>query len=206
MKEAMEAKHEDEEDLRIAIVSAILMAAVASGGAAANAVDESDDSEDTGVENGEMAPLLADVGQNSALAGLAVVAQNVLLVAPGGAVGVRHCWPCFWDRPECRVLELEPAVGRWLAATRLQTNYSNWFREDEDWLWKAHCIIFRYDGTRKNKRVKRRLGFKKNIFLKQCYWFFKIKLKNTYFTSEFLSFIYSPLLKVFSKLKSYFEK
>lgn len=48
--------------LRIAIVSVILMAgAVASGGAAANAIDNSDDCEGTRVENGEMPPLFADV-------------------------------------------------------------------------------------------------------------------------------------------------
>lgn len=54
------------------MVSVMLM--VASGGAAAYAIDDSDDCENTRIENGEMPPFLANVGQNSALAGLAIVA------------------------------------------------------------------------------------------------------------------------------------
>lgn len=51
--------------LRIATVSAVPIAgAVASGGAAANAIDEGDDGESARVEYGEMPPLLANVGQN----------------------------------------------------------------------------------------------------------------------------------------------
>lgn len=111
---------------------------VVSGGAAADAIDDSDDYEGTRVENGKTPPFLADVDQNSALAGLAIVAQSILIVAPGGAVAVRHRRPCFRDYPECGVLELEPAVGRWLATARLQNN-SNWFRQD--W-WSSENSIY----------------------------------------------------------------
>lgn len=68
--DAWNQKHK--EYLRIAMVSVMLM--VGSGGAAAYAIDDSDDCENTRIENGEMPPFLANVGQNSALAGLAIVA------------------------------------------------------------------------------------------------------------------------------------
>lgn len=47
---------------------------VASCGAAADAIDDGDDCKNTRVENGETPPFLADVSQNSTLAGLAIVA------------------------------------------------------------------------------------------------------------------------------------
>lgn len=61
-----------EKELRITIVSVTFM--VAFCGAAADAIDYGDDCKNTRVENGETSPFLADVSQNSTLAGLAIVA------------------------------------------------------------------------------------------------------------------------------------
>lgn len=93
-------------------------------GAAADAVDDSDEGKNTAVENGEISPLLPYVRQHSSFARIAPVAPRLLLVAPFSAIALsrRTHRPRFRHRPERRILELESTLRRRLTAPGLHQN------------------------------------------------------------------------------------
>lgn len=92
---------------------------VAPESTASNGVDNDDEREDEGVEDGQFLPLFPDVFQHRRLARHAVEAQLRLDVAPRLAVRVRHRRPFLRHRPVGGVVEFKAAVIGWLAATRL---------------------------------------------------------------------------------------
>lgn len=57
-------------------------------GAAADGVDDDEEDEEDDVEDGDLLPLVLDVGNDAGLAGAAVVAEGRLIVVPRLAVGV----------------------------------------------------------------------------------------------------------------------
>lgn len=97
----------------------IVVRTVVLGGTAPDAVDEEDDDDDADVEHQQHPPLPLDAGQEPGLARVAVVAQGLRIVAPLAAVTVGHPRRPRAQRPVGHVLELEPAVARRFAATRL---------------------------------------------------------------------------------------
>lgn len=95
-------------------------------GTAAKRVDQNDDNQKTHIENGNMPPLLPNVEQHSLFASITLIAKLRLNVAPGLAVSVvpgSHSG--FWGHPPRRVLELEPTIFWWLAASRLRRKKEN---------------------------------------------------------------------------------
>lgn len=89
---------------------------IVSRGTAAHAVDDDHEADQAGVGDEEGPPLLLYVSKEACLAGVAVVAQYVLLVAPSLAVTVGHGGSQLGDCPVGRILEVEPTLDWRLAA------------------------------------------------------------------------------------------
>lgn len=107
------------DDAYLRMMSRALVVLVIPGGIASNTIYDGDDNEHAAVENGEVPPSFPYIYQHSGFAGLAVVAQLRLLVAPRSAVTVRHRRPRPRHFPHRRVLVHQPTVRRWLTTTRL---------------------------------------------------------------------------------------
>ena len=84
-------------------------------GAAADDVDPDEDDGGNDERDVGLAPLIAQVAQQPRLAGVAVVAELALVVAPEGAVHVRH--GVTRVDPQCRVHVPIATYRRWFAAS-----------------------------------------------------------------------------------------
>lgn len=104
---------------QLAGARATAVGAIVGDGAASEEVDDDDEEEEGGVEDGEHPPLAPHGGQHPSLAGVAVVAEPLRLVAPGGAVGVVGGGPSPGGLPQGGVDHGEAAVHGGLAAAGL---------------------------------------------------------------------------------------
>lgn len=103
------------------MASLVLMISVAvvPESAAADGVDDDDEDDDGDVDESQHPPLSPYVVQHCLLTRVAIHAQLFLPIAPCFAIRVGYFWTRFRRCPVGRVVELEPAVGWWLATTRL---------------------------------------------------------------------------------------
>lgn len=90
----------------------------------ADDVEDDEDDEDDDVDDGDLPPALLDAGQHPGLAGVAVVAERALIIAPFHAVRVDQHGPAGAHVPHRLVHVRETARRRRLAATRLPPIHS----------------------------------------------------------------------------------
>lgn len=65
-----------------------IVAPVVPQSTATDRVDDDEENEDDYVEDSNLLPLVLDVGDDAGFAGLAIVAENRLIVAPGSTVTI----------------------------------------------------------------------------------------------------------------------